>query len=60
VAAADWQALTRWYDVLTRVRIAFFEVLAAQREVHTNEEVVRIAQEGLEVARKLQKAGTGT
>lgn len=60
LAAAEWQALTRWYGVLTRLRSAFYELLTAQREVRTNEEVVRLAEEGLDVARRLLKAGTGT
>lgn len=60
VVAADWQAITRWFEVVTRVRLAYFELLTAQQEVQTNEEVVRIAQEGLKVAEKLQKAGAGT
>src|SRR5262249_27122472 len=25
VLAADWLAITRWYDVITRVRLAYFE-----------------------------------
>jgi cobalt-zinc-cadmium efflux system outer membrane protein len=60
VAAADWQAVTRWYDVLTRVRLAYYEVLTARREVQTAEDVVKLAQEGLDAAEKLQKAGAGT
>jgi cobalt-zinc-cadmium efflux system outer membrane protein len=60
VAAADWQAMTRWYDVLTRVRLAYYEVLAARAEVAANAHVVRLADEGLEAARKLQKIGAGT
>jgi cobalt-zinc-cadmium efflux system outer membrane protein len=60
VAVADWQALTRWFEVVTRVRLAYYEALTARRDVQTNEEVVRIAQEGLDVAEKLLKAGTGT
>jgi cobalt-zinc-cadmium efflux system outer membrane protein len=60
VSAADWQAVTRWFDVLTRVRAAYFEVLTAQRAVETHEGIVRLAQEGLDAATKLQKAGAGT
>lgn len=60
VVAADWQSITRWFDVVTRVRLAYFELLTAQQEVRTNEEVVRIAEEGLQVAQKLEKAGAGT
>lgn len=60
VAAADWHAVTRWYDLTTRVRIAYFNVLTAQREVRTLVEIVRITEEGLDAAEKLLKAGTGT
>src|SRR5262245_48711490 len=60
VAAADWQAVTRWFDVATRVRLAYVELLVAQREIRTTEEVVRLAREGLAVAEKLMKAGAGT
>ena len=60
VAAADWQAMTRCFDVQTRVQTAYYEILAAQREVQTHEEAVRIAEESLDGARKLQKAGPGT
>jgi cobalt-zinc-cadmium efflux system outer membrane protein len=60
VAAADWQATTRWFDVMTKVRLAYFELLTALRDIQTNEEAVRIAKESLEVAKELQKAGAGT
>jgi cobalt-zinc-cadmium efflux system outer membrane protein len=60
VSFADWQAVSRWYDVLTRVRTAYFDLLTVQREVQTLQEAVRISQEGLDAARKVLKAGTGT
>jgi len=60
VAAADWLAMTRWYDVVTRVRLAYFELLTAQRNLQTTEEIVRISQQALDAARKLLKAGAGT
>jgi cobalt-zinc-cadmium efflux system outer membrane protein len=60
VVAADWQALTRWYDVALRVRSAYYEALTAWREVQTNEAAVRFAVQGLEAAEKLEKAGAGT
>jgi cobalt-zinc-cadmium efflux system outer membrane protein len=53
VSIADWQALTRWYDVLTRTRLAYFELLAARLEVKTAEELVGLAREDLDAARKL-------
>jgi cobalt-zinc-cadmium efflux system outer membrane protein len=60
VAAADWDAVTRWFDVATRVRIAYTDVLTTQLEVRANSELVRIAEEGLAVAVKLEKAGAGS
>jgi cobalt-zinc-cadmium efflux system outer membrane protein len=57
VAAADWQATTRWFEVVTRVRQAYYEALTANREVETSELAVKIAQEGLDAVRKLEKAG---
>jgi outer membrane protein, heavy metal efflux system len=59
VAAADWVAMTRWYDVVTRVRLAYFELLTAQQNLETTEEIVRISQQALDAARKLLKAGAG-
>jgi cobalt-zinc-cadmium efflux system outer membrane protein len=41
------------------VRMAYYDVLTARREVEENEKIVKIAQEGLAVARKLQKVGIG-
>lgn len=60
VAMADWQAVTRWYDILTRVRLAYYDLATAEREVLTHEEIVRIAEQALDAAQKLLKAGTGT
>src|SRR5262245_4520421 len=60
VAAADWQAVTRWFDVVGRVRLTYYELLTAQREVRTHEEIASLAKKGLEAAEKLQKGGVGT
>jgi cobalt-zinc-cadmium efflux system outer membrane protein len=60
IAAADWQVTTRWYDVVTRVRLAYFEALTAGAEVRVSEEIVRIAEQGLDVAQRLEKGGAGT
>jgi cobalt-zinc-cadmium efflux system outer membrane protein len=60
VAAADWQAVTRWFDVATRVRVAYYEAAAAQEAVLANEEILRLASQELATAEKLQKAGLGT
>src|SRR5262249_35042480 len=58
--AADWQALTQWYIVATRVLSAYYEVLTAHREVQVNGEVVRFTRQGLEAAERLRRAGAGT
>jgi cobalt-zinc-cadmium efflux system outer membrane protein len=55
VAAADWAAITRWYDVITRVRQAYYDVLTAEREVQTNREIVELSQKSLDVIEKLLK-----
>jgi cobalt-zinc-cadmium efflux system outer membrane protein len=60
VALADWQAITRRFELLTRVRLAYYEVLTARREVRETEEVLKIAEEGVEVAKKLAAGPTGT
>jgi cobalt-zinc-cadmium efflux system outer membrane protein len=60
VSAADWQAITQWFNARTRVRLAYYELLTAQRELEVNRGLVRVAEEGLKAARKLLQAGTGT
>ncbi|HKB40072.1 MAG TPA: TolC family protein [Gemmataceae bacterium] len=60
IVAADWQAVTRWYDLTVRVRSAYYEVLTAWRDVKTNEAAVKLAVQGLQAAEKLEKAGAGT
>ena len=59
IAAADWTAVTRYFDVVSRLRAAYYDTLAAQREVKVNEDLVSIAEKGLSSVEKLQKAGTG-
>lgn len=60
VVLADWQAASRWYEAATRTRLAYYEALAAQREIKTAEDAVKLGREGLDAAQKLQKAGAGT
>jgi cobalt-zinc-cadmium efflux system outer membrane protein len=59
VAAADWQAMTRWYDVLTRLRVTYVDVLTAQLEVEAHQAIVKWGKEGLDVTEKLLKAQVG-
>lgn len=56
VAAADWQAVTRWFDVTTRVRLAYYELLTARREYEASEEVLRLADDGLRANERLEEA----
>jgi cobalt-zinc-cadmium efflux system outer membrane protein len=60
VDAADWQAMARWYDVVTRVRLAFIELLAAERERATIHEIVQVAQRSYDAAKTLRKVGAGS
>ncbi len=57
VEVADYQAQAKLYDVVTKVRIAYYETLAAQLELEATQEVLRIAQSGVETAEKLKQAG---
>jgi cobalt-zinc-cadmium efflux system outer membrane protein len=57
ISVAAWEAVTQRYEVITRTRRSYFEVLQAQREVETNEEIVKIAQAVLERAKAAQRAG---
>ena len=59
VAAADWTAVSRYFDVVSRLRVAYFDAIAAQREVKVNEDLLVIAEQGLKAAEKLVAAGTG-
>lgn len=59
IEAADWQAITKWNDVVLRVRAAYFDLLAAKREQETLNNIVRISQDALKTAESLEKAGAG-
>jgi cobalt-zinc-cadmium efflux system outer membrane protein len=60
VQAADWQTTTRWFEVVTRVRQAYFELLTASQEEQTTRELVRVAQVSVDAAKKLLKGGFGS
>ena len=60
VQAADFQAMTQWFLVLTRLRQAYIERLAALREVAAAEEMVTVAEMGLKAAEKVVGSGAGT
>lgn len=57
VEVANLKAQARFFDLVARVRSVFYDNLTAQQEVETAREVLRIAQDGLSSAEKLQKAG---
>jgi cobalt-zinc-cadmium efflux system outer membrane protein len=57
VTAAEWQATTRWFEVATKVRTAYYEALTARREVETSNEAVRLSQESLKTIKTLAKTG---
>jgi cobalt-zinc-cadmium efflux system outer membrane protein len=58
VTAADWQAVTRWFDVVTRIRVAYYEVLTAERELEVSREVEALLRDSLRRADKLQQDGS--
>jgi cobalt-zinc-cadmium efflux system outer membrane protein len=57
VDVADWKAQVKLFDIVTRVRSAFYETLTAQQQVEAAKEVLRIAEDALSTADKLAKAG---
>jgi cobalt-zinc-cadmium efflux system outer membrane protein len=59
VAAADWQVVSRWFQVMNKVRSSYYEVVTARRQVRIAEELVSIGERALEVAQNLEKAGAG-
>jgi cobalt-zinc-cadmium efflux system outer membrane protein len=59
VAAADWQAVTRWYEVMAKLRAAYYDALTAQRAVQVNDELTRIAENAFLTAEKFERAGAG-
>jgi cobalt-zinc-cadmium efflux system outer membrane protein len=59
VEATDWQIVSRRFDLMTRVRIAYFDVLAAQLAIEENEKIIKLAEESLNAAKKLQAVGGG-
>ena len=59
VEAADWQAITKSYDVVTRVRLAYFEYLTALYERDTLVSIVGVSAKAFEAAKSLEKAGAG-
>lgn len=59
ISVSDWQAISQWYRIVSQVQTAYFEMLAAQREVQVNEELAKIAEESFRTSERLEKAGVG-
>jgi cobalt-zinc-cadmium efflux system outer membrane protein len=57
LTAAEWQATTRWFDIVTKVKSAYYEVLTARLEVETSTDAVRITQESLKTIKALEARG---
>src|SRR5262249_17438529 len=57
VTAAEWQATTRWFEVVTKIRTSYYEVLTARREVEASNDAVRITEESLKTIKDLAKTG---
>lgn len=51
---------TQRYRVLTDVRVAFYDVLGAQREVETAKQLQQVAEAGVRAAEELLGGGVGT
>lgn len=60
VEAADWQAMTRWFAIVTQVRQSYFEYLTAVYERDTLGNIVAVSAKAYEAAQNLEKGGTGS
>jgi len=57
VQSAEFQHAAQQRRVLTTVRIAFYDVLAAQQTISLAEELVKISEQGIETTEALIKGG---
>jgi cobalt-zinc-cadmium efflux system outer membrane protein len=57
---AQLEAAAQLFRVLTGVRTLFYETLAAQRTMGLTEQLVRLAGEGVGIARERERAGEAT
>jgi outer membrane protein, heavy metal efflux system len=60
VSAADWLVVARWYQVMKQVRAAYYDVVAARRQIQIAAELVSLGKKALDVAETLQAKGAGT
>lgn len=54
VTVTQWQAITKRFLLEAKLRTAFYEVLTAERELKEIDAAVKIAQENLDIAKKLE------
>jgi cobalt-zinc-cadmium efflux system outer membrane protein len=60
VSAADWQVVARWFQVMNKVRAAYYEAITARRQIRITQELVSLVEKALGVAEKFEREGAGT
>lgn len=60
VNQATWLQQQQIYRVTNTVRLRYYEILGAQRRIELSQSLVRLAEKGADITRKLQKSGEGT
>lgn len=58
VTAADWAATTKWYDIATKIRVAYYEFVTAERALGSAKEIEDLLRMSTEKAEKLQVDGS--
>lgn len=59
ITVTTWDAVSTRYDIITQVRLAYFELLEAQRELEVNQEILEMSRQVLERAKAAERAGVG-
>ncbi|MCS6975684.1 MAG: TolC family protein [Gemmatales bacterium] len=59
ITVATWQAVTTRYEIITQVRMAYYDLLEAERELEVNQTILQISKEVLERAKAAERAGVG-
>ena len=57
VSAADWNAVSKWYDTVARVKAAYYEYLTAAAVLRETEATARLFEEALSRTEKLSAGG---
>jgi len=60
VNQATWLQQQQIYRVTNAVRLRYYEILGAQRRIELTDTLVKLAEKGADVTRKLQQSGEGT